>query len=65
MADRKIPKTMELYSKKYRYLCAYSAKSGCSSMRRLFLKLHKEEAGIDSSVGFRIFPRCTMKNADR
>lgn len=32
-----------IYSKKYDYAVAYSAKAGCSSLRNLFLNLHKDE----------------------
>jgi hypothetical protein len=32
-----------IYSKKYDYAVAYSAKAGCSSVRNLFLNLHNDE----------------------
>lgn len=32
-----------IYSKKYNYGVQYSAKSGCSTLRRLFLELHSDE----------------------
>ena len=32
-----------VYSKKYNYILCYSAKSGCTLVRRMFLDLHKNE----------------------
>ena len=37
---------MEIYSKKYEYICSYAAKSGSSSLRRLFLEIHGDELGF-------------------
>ena len=34
---------MNAYSKKYNYMILWSAKSGCTYLRQLFLELHKEE----------------------
>jgi len=34
---------MEAYSRKYNYIIVWSAKSGCTLFRQLFLDLHKEE----------------------
>jgi len=37
-----------LYSPKYNYIAYYSTKAGCSSLRHLFLDLHKDELPLDS-----------------
>ena len=37
-----------LYSKKYNYMALYSSKCGCSSIRYLFLELHKDELSNNS-----------------
>ena len=36
-----------LYSPKYNYIAYYCAKSGCSSLKHLFIDLHKEELSQD------------------
>jgi hypothetical protein len=37
-----------LYSPKYNYIGYYCAKAGCSSLRHLFLDLHKDELPLDA-----------------
>ena len=37
---------MEAYSRKYAYMIVWSAKSGCTLLRQIFLYLHKEELKI-------------------
>jgi hypothetical protein len=36
-----------LYSPKYNYIAYYCNKSGCSSLKHLFIDLHKEELSLD------------------
>ena len=36
-----------LYSPKYNYIAYYCTKSGCSSLKHLFIDLHKEELPQD------------------
>ena len=36
-----------LYSPKYNYIAYYCTKSGCSSLKHLFIDLHKEELSLD------------------
>ena len=39
-----------LYSKKYNYMALYSSKCGCSSIRYLFLELHKDELSDNQQI---------------
>ena len=36
-----------LYSPKYNYIAYYCTKAGCSSLKHLFIDLHKEELSLE------------------
>jgi hypothetical protein len=41
-----------LYSKQYNYVIMYSSKAGCSSLRYMFLEMHKNEIPVEKLLDF-------------
>ena len=44
-----------IVNKKYKYILLYSAKSGCSSIRSLYLDLHRDEMSEEQLSGLNFY----------